>query len=734
MARKINDVEVRLRRDLGLFDITLIGVGAMTGASIFVLAGIATGIAGPAVILAIVLNLIIALFTAMGYAELASALPEAGGGYLWIKEAIPQPFGFVGGWISWFGHAIACSFYVVVFGIGTIWLFELYGISLPYQQITTRLLAILLVSVFVTINYLGAKTTGKTGAVVTMIQVVIVAIFVVSGIKVMLSKDNISEKFTPFLPRGSEGLIIAMSFLFIAFEGYEIIAQCGEEVKNPEKNLPRAIFLSLGIITLIYVGILVSAIGSHGWLYLGAVGPKGVPNEDVAVYRLVDISELNLPGVGGLLILIALLSGTLATLNATIYSSSRVSFAMARDGTLPEFMSKIHKKRRTPHNAVLLSGILIGSMAIFLPITDIVAAADIMFLLLFLFVNIAIIRLRVKMPHLKRSFITPLFPLIPICGIVSMLCLAVFLYKFSQTAWWVALAWIECGLILYYVFGGKREIETVTPEKIEVPVPKPAPAFNVLLPVVTHDTSTAKLGCIIAKENKGSITLLNVVETPLPVSEVGFKVVLPNIKMIRKIEKFCGKDVETRSIITISRRPADTIVDESTKSDIIILSWHRISRSGRIFSRTVDKVVEKSQCDVILFKPGEMKEIKSILVISGKGWHVTEATRIATIIARNYNARITILSVLQYPWEFGEVRIRAKKLEKICKENKVKFDELIVETRAIVKYISEYAEKYDLLVMGASDVWSPKKVIMGHIQDRIAKYSKCPVLIFRKVV
>ena len=196
---------VGLVRNLGLFDITMIGVGAMIGAGIFVLTGIAAGTAGPALILAFALNGVITVLTAMVYAELGSAIPEAGGGYLWVKEGLPGPNGFLAGWMSWFAHAVAGSLYGVGFGG---FIYELlrilfldpekahaegvgvflsgpiplpFGLELTEAALVQKVFAVLVILLFLYINYRGTSETGAVGNIVTVLKVIIILIFIVSG-------------------------------------------------------------------------------------------------------------------------------------------------------------------------------------------------------------------------------------------------------------------------------------------------------------------------------------------------------------------------------------------------------------------------------------------------------------------------------------------------------------------------------------------------------------------------
>jgi amino acid transporter len=256
-------VEVELKRDLGLFDITMIGIGAMIGAGIFVLLGSAAGVAGPAAILAIIFNGCVTAITALAYAELGSAFPEAGGGYIWAKEGLPPPSGFLSGWMSWVATITACSLYAVGFGSFIAFIFtpEVSGISLGIDKfILSKVFAVVILLFFIFVNFWGAKTMGKTEGTITIAKIVVLGTFSLFGIIRMVQEPSLAGKFiSDFMPFGFEGVILAMGLTFVAFEGYEIIAQSGEEVKNPKKNIPRAIFLSIGVVVIIYVLVFIVA-------------------------------------------------------------------------------------------------------------------------------------------------------------------------------------------------------------------------------------------------------------------------------------------------------------------------------------------------------------------------------------------------------------------------------------------------------------------------------------------
>lgn len=237
--------KVTLARDLTLLSSTMIGVGAMIGAGIFVLTGVGAEWAGPALILAFVLNGVATIFTAMVYAELGSCYPDAGGGYLWVKEALPQPAGFLSGWMSWYAHFVACSLYALGFGsfvadflnkLG----FDFWGLNV---DTTTRIIAVIFVIFFTYINYRGASETGSAQNIVTSIKLCVLLLFIAFGLAATFGQPDWWQNFHPFAPRGGIGILVAMGVTFIGFEGYEIIAQSSEEVVDPKKIFPKLSFI-----------------------------------------------------------------------------------------------------------------------------------------------------------------------------------------------------------------------------------------------------------------------------------------------------------------------------------------------------------------------------------------------------------------------------------------------------------------------------------------------------------
>jgi amino acid transporter len=434
---------VALSRELGLLQVTMIGIGAMIGAGIFVLIGLAAGKAGPALILVFALNGVIAAIVGAHYAELSSALPRAGGPYYWLGEAIGPAWGFLAGWLSWFANATACSLYALGFGSFAVELFRLAGTPLHRSGSTAIALGIALV--LLAVNYRGARETGWTETVLTGLKLAILVCFSVFGVGVVLGREDLATAYTPFFPESAMGVFAAMGLIFIAFEGYEIITRSAEEVKNPSVNIPRAIFLCLGVSVTLYILL--------AFVLLGAVQP---PQGQAIHEYLGTLGELGMAEAaaqvmpyGRVLLLTAGLASTASALNATIYSATRVSFAMGRGGGLPPVLGRIHPVRRTPYWATGASGLLIVAMIVALPIEEVAASASMMFLLVFVLVCYSVSALRKRRPELERPFRVPLVPYLSWIGVASGIGLSLALANLSAVAWLTALVWCAAGALIY---------------------------------------------------------------------------------------------------------------------------------------------------------------------------------------------------------------------------------------------------------------------------------------------
>lgn len=725
------DTEVRLAREMSLLDATLIGVGAMIGAGIFVLIGIAAGVAGPGLILSFSLNALIALLTAMSYAELGSCYHDAGGGYLWVKEGLPKWNGFLSGWMSWFAHAVACSLYALGFGAYFDHVLREFSIIMPQwgffspQKILAGSIAIL----FAYINYRGASETGKIGNLVTVAKIIILIIFIGFGLELMVRQGDWRTTFSPFLPNGFGGVFKAMGLTFIAFQGFEVIAQSSEEIKNPRKNIPRAVFLSLLIVVPIYILVAITAIGT--------VNPEGMkPWDYLALQKetaLVNVAKNFFVG-GGVLILIGGVISTISALNATIYSSSRVAFAMGRDRNFPSFFSKVHHKNFTPHWSILVSLVIIVIMAVSLPIEAVASAADIMFLLLFLQVNLAMISLRKKRRDLDRGFIVPLFPYLSILGILLLLFLAIYMFKYSILAWVVTIVWSSIGLLMYRFYASKREIEHIRKVRTLEQISKKE--YNMLVYISDQSTteSLSQIAFAIAKKHNANIIFLYVIEL-----NEGEKL-KDDIQLTGKAEELMQQaqglaeesGIPSKSIIKISHRISKGIYDTAMEENCNFILLDRkksVTFFERFFSSVVDSVLQKSTTEVAILH-GEISpgKIKKILIPFSGDIHTQLAAEITPALIDFFNAEIRFAIVFNPASTSEEQKSKVDQIKALLLENNITAKIVTIVESDILQGILKLSADNDLLVMGGKTGDFIELLFSKSLVREITEQVECPVL------
>lgn len=725
-----------LSRDMGVGSATMIGVGAMIGAGIFVLTGMAAGTAGPALGLAFLLNGGVTLLTAMVYAELGSSFHDAGGGYLWVKEALPNPNGFLSGWMSWFAHMVACSLYAL--GFGAYFSHMLVEMGFVFSPVVEAWLpeglAVFVVLLFSFINFRGASETGLVGIIITGLKIVILVVFITFGISRIIDNPVSLSQFTPFMPNGWGGIFVAMGLTFIAFEGYEIISQCSEEIQDPKRNIPRAIFWSLIIVIPIYLLIAFVAIGAVDggdipvWQYLGL-------KKEIA---MVEAARQLMP-YGAILLIVGGLFSTTSALNATIYSSSRVSFAMGRDHNLPDAFARVHSKRKTPHVALFISTIFIIFMAVTFPIEDVASAADIMFLLLFLLVNLSMINLRRTRPDLDRGFVVPLFPLVPIVAILTQLFLAVYMFHYSSLAWYVTGIWIALGLFVYYSYSRLKEEKERASEVVHIEKEMVESKFRIVVPIV----NTSELNPLmivassIAKDREGAITALSVVEIPhqTPISQ-GRQFVDEKKHVVLEADRWdevAPVDTMVRVSHDVAVAITDTVVEDD--ADLVIMGWSGHSRTQyKKLGSVLDTVLKVTPAHLGVIMLREINELKTILLPTAGGPNAELAARFAASIARTTGASLTSVIVVKPDISEDEAVQKMAVMDKTMKDidlEGIDFEQKLIRDRSPAYGLIKESSKYDLVMIGATrePIW--KRLFLGDIPTTVARSSKKTVMMVK---
>jgi len=715
-----------------LVDITMIGVGAMIGAGIFVLTGIAAGVAGPGLILVFFLNGLVTLFAAAAYAELGSSFHSAGGGYLYVKTGLKDPQGFMSGWMSWFAYVVACALYALGFGAYLKECLPLVGLeefSLPFLPME-KWMAVAVVVVFGFINFRGASEAGGAGNLVTGGKIVLLAVFIAFGVWITMKRPDWHLTFTENpLPNGIGSIFIAMGLTFIAFEGYEIIAQCSEEVRHPERNVPRAIFISLLIVVPIYLLVAFAA--------LGAVQPEGMPSwkylGEHKETALVEVARSFFRG-GDVLILIGGLFSTMSALNATIYSSSRVSFAMGRDRNLPAWFGTIHGRRKTPHWSILASGVLSVVMAVALPIEAVASAANILFLLLFIQVQATLIALRKKRPDLRRGFKVPLLPYVPILGILFQLGLAIFLFFYSPMAWLSAGVWIALGLVVFYGYSRKRD--RAYTQLVAVRQAAERRDYRILACVGSPHRAAIviKAAAAVARHYDGEMIVLSVVEVPdRDLLAQGMEEARQSEQNLERLVRGLRLEgIPVKVVVKISHRISFGVTETALEEQCNMIVMGRARRVGlleRFAATIVDRVVRSAPAQVMVVTAERFPDkVEHILLAYERGPHSELTADLAKAFGANQASRLRAVHVL--PWQASKNELERADQE-MNKELGGRFpqrEQKVVQAGDIVTGLLRQSRGVDLILIGGTEAGVIEQLLAYAPPLELADRTSLPVL------
>jgi len=734
-------ISAELSRELSLFHITMMGLGMMIGAGVFIGIGNAIYFAGPGgVLLTFALNGVIALLTALSYAELSSAIPRCGGAYNFARLSFGRGTSFTAGWMEWFASSVAGSLYAVTFAIYTVRYFEGLGLLgwLPFSTHTNeRMVAFLIASFFLYINYRGASEMGKVGAFFTLGQTLFLIFIGLAGFVIVLMDPSRLQNLTPYLPYGWSKILITMGFTYVAFEGYEVIAQAGDEAIDPKRNLPKAMLYSVLIVTLIYVAVAFASIVS---VKAGAPGVVGSPWEWIGSFRERGFGESisRLMPFGNFLLTLAVIFASLSALNATIYSATRASYALGRDRMLPRFFASISRKRKTPWIALIFTGGIVISVAVLLPTMDVASSASIMFLFLFFLVNISVIKIRLDMgDELSYGFIMPFFPWLPLLAIICQGVLAVWLVNMSLTAWIIAPVWIISGIGIYY-FYSKSHTVTTEDEVCVIEEEEIAPEseqYSIMVAVANpyNALEMIQTTCLLSEAKNANVKLLHMVPVPEQVP-------------LADAEKFMmeGKEGIVEAMLYLLKFPITTTIRycrniargiisalKEKKIDMIIMGWHGKPRS-RLFrlGSTVDVVLERAPCNVVILKGLGNRTFKRILVPLRSRPNSALALEVAGILAEKYDAEIVSFLVNEKNRKIDSTKI-FEILSRRPNINRTRIKTKHVDSHNTVEAILKEAQSYDLLVLGTTREPLIRQITRDSVSYAVARAYRKPMIIVK---
>jgi basic amino acid/polyamine antiporter, APA family len=464
-----------LTRQLGAFQLTMLGIGAIIGTGIFVLTAEAGQKAGPGMMISFVIAAIVCALAALAYAELASMVPVAGSAYTYTYGVLGEGLAWVVGWALVLEYTIAASTVCVGWSGYVNGLLAHAGLGLPdflragpMDGGTINLLAFLIGLVITFLLVIGTSKSAKINTVLVLIKVAALTVFIFVALPAV--KD---PNFKPFVPNGwgspmgGIGVLGAAASIFFAYVGFDAVSTAAEETKNPNRNIPIGLIGSLGVCTIYYLLVSYSAIGSIGAQPI--LGPDGLALQPgtpemaaacKASEALVCSKEalahvlrvLNHNQLGNLIGFAAGIALPSVILTMT-YGQTRIFFTMARDGLLPASLSKIHPRFHTPHVITLITGIFVSIFGALYPVGQLADITNSGTLFAFMMVAIGVMVLRVTQPDRKRPFRTPLVWIV--CPLAVFGCLLLFINLPLKTLE-VFFGWGIAGLFVYYLYGYRK--------------------------------------------------------------------------------------------------------------------------------------------------------------------------------------------------------------------------------------------------------------------------------------
>lgn len=425
-------------------DLMAIGIGTVIGTGIFILPGtIAAKQAGPGVSLSFLLSAIVCAFAAMCYAEFASALPVAGSAYSYGNVVFGEFFGWLLGW------ALVLEYMLAVASVSTGWaayfnsFIESFGLKIPHalsgpfdpaHGTYINIVAVVIVLLITVMLSRGLQSSVRVNNIAVVIKVAIILIFIVAGLFFIKPKN-----YHPFLPYHMSGVIHGATIGFFAYLGFDCVSSSAAEVKNPKRNMPLGIIGTLGIVTLLYMGVAIVLTGMVKYTRLDVANPVSYALQLVHQNWLAELLS-----IGALI-------GMFTMMVAMIYSSSRLIYAIGRDGLLPAFLGKLDKKSHSPQVALWIVAVIIATMGGLVSLDQLTSLVNIGTLFAFTLVSFGIIPLRRRKDIGNRGgFKVPLYPFIPILS--GLLCLAM-MTQLQLETYIGAGIWFTLGIIIYFTYG-----------------------------------------------------------------------------------------------------------------------------------------------------------------------------------------------------------------------------------------------------------------------------------------
>ncbi len=713
-------VKTELGRELGLSSALAIGIGTMIAAGIFTLSGLAIRNVGTSAIISFGLAAVVSLFTALTYCEFVSIYPRSGEGYLYARKTFTAPLAYLVGFSLFLGYASSCAFYIASLSS---YFFE-FIMETPLESASGIVVLIALTM----LNIKGTKESGKFQIIVTAAKVLLLIWFIAGGLRFVNPVEIIDKINTDVVAIAQTSALV-----FITFFGFSAIAASAGEVKKPRRNIPKAIFWSVGVVTVLYIFVVLVTIAADLSEYTEAA--MGIA------------ATKYLGGIGGMVIVGGAIFSMISASNASIMAGSRVALAMSQLGHLPREIGLINNRTRTPIMALFAVCGLILLFILILPLESLAHFADTVLLFALIMVNIALIVHRKKFPNIRRTFRVPFVPVLPILGILANLYLLIQLFAHPSTVIF-AIVCLILGFVGFISWkGAQHEEEAIPGEKSKVAVgrfaaEKSSKRPHLLLPISNpaNVNTMIKLAAGLAKEQGAILVLLKVHTVP---QQMPLDYSFSELEEEREFLDYAQKEgeklgVQVTAILRIGYNAAKAILETAREyhCQLIILGWKGFSTSAdKILGRVTDAVVTHARRDIMLIKLSKKQTIRNILLPTGGGEHAKAAELYSASIVHALGGSLTLCRVATGKRDMEITQAIENDLNeaksRIKKHNGYDAKSMIVYHESIPQGIESIADEYDTIVVGATRDSIYQQILFGSIPEKLAKESDKTVIMVK---
>ena len=729
----------KLERKLTLSSVIAISIAGMLGTGIFVLPGLAAGMIGEYLWIAYVMSALFILPSVFSKSELATAMPQSGGTYIYIERAFGPLFGTISGIGLWASLILKSSFALIGFGA---YLLAITNIGIDIEYLSIGFLVIIFM-----LNVLGVKKVGKVQLIIIALGMLFLIILLGLGV------TNLDINKTNFdIPTDKKSLLATVAFVYLSYAGVTKIAAVAGEVKDPSRNLPLAMLTSLFIMAIFY--------GAVAFILTEFISPQDLKTDYRPIYTLTERLTNNNIYIGYTAAIIGILT-LVSLVNSGVLASSRFPFAMAKDKLLPNYMTYLHPKYVTPIIAIAFTCIMMAIVVLCVDVIKIAKLASAFKIAMFIAVNACVIVLReTGVQWYKPSYKSPFYPLTQILGIVGGFILLFYL------GWMPFIAMIIIsflGTIIYLFYGKKRSMregiltkygtrpalymlyrkrkdfeqmqdefeKKKKKEKLEDKILSDAGAIIPLLGNEKSPDMLTEIGGAITKNKK--VQTIHVTEVPdqtfidddLFKNNIKSESIKRQLKLLEQDKKI---KINFKKYRTHNLTNTVQSLSEQTHCEWLVLGWNGVDHQGILINNPIGWLVTHVDSHVALFKDNGIRYISKILLSIRPQKDNSKIIEIANRINEFYkNTTLTILHIISEETSSKEEIFIKNKTEEIIK-NYNKTNLIIKRNNNPEKYISKISIEYDLLITGTPKQNDWASILFGTGKDKFVENAACSVL------